>query len=256
MPIQLARHCRTAKPSSRTAGAGDAAADPRRRQRCQEQRQRIKPHLKGRHWRAIGFGTHTLRPRGMPREVDRGRRSGAKTPASSPPPSRAAARDVATIAGERRCSGRRERLLGPDGGHSRRRGRGRLSLRPGWPVSHPARAAGAVGRRADQVRSSRRLPAGKARAGPKRLPRADHSRSPGRSGGLGRAVRATGGHPTVRHRKGSRAAMVRASRVNGLRGRVRPAREGRIGGNRARTIGGGGTGDRAADRREEVGKLR
>ncbi len=136
------------------------------------------------------------------------------------------------------------------------KGRGRLSLRPGWPVSHPARAAGAVGRRTDRVRSSRRIPAGKARASPKRLPGADHSRSPGRSEGLGRAVRATGGHPTVRHRKGSRAATVRASRVNGLQGRVAPAREGRIDAIRPRTLGGGGTGDRAADRREEAGKLR
>ncbi len=50
--------------------------------------------------------------------------------------------------------------------------------------------------------------------------------------------------------------MVRASRVNTLRGRVTPARESRIDGFRARTLGVGGTGDRAADRREEAAKLR
>ena len=50
--------------------------------------------------------------------------------------------------------------------------------------------------------------------------------------------------------------MVCASRVNELRGQMMPAREGRIDAIRARTLGGGGTGDRAADRREEAGKLR
>ena len=50
--------------------------------------------------------------------------------------------------------------------------------------------------------------------------------------------------------------MVRPSRVNEPLGRVTPGREGRIAGIRARTLEGGGTGDRAADRREEAGKLR
>ena len=49
--------------------------------------------------------------------------------------------------------------------------------------------------------------------------------------------------------------MVRASRVNELRGRVMPAREGRIGGIGARMLAGVGTADQAAGRREEAGKL-
>src|SRR5271156_7088559 len=131
-----------------------------------------------------------------------------------------------------------------------------LSLRQGWPVSHPAPAAGAAGRREDQVRWTRRIPAAKTRAGPKRLPRAPHNLKPGRSRGLGQAVRATGCRATLRREKRSRAAVVRASRGNGLRDRVTPARERRIDGIRARMAEGGGTGDRAAERREEVGKLR
>ena len=58
------------------------------------------------------------------------------------------------------------------------------------------------------------------------------------------------------HQTGSRAALVRASRVNELRGRVTPARKDRIGGISARILEGGGTSDRAAGRREEAGKLR
>src|SRR5271163_4792746 len=100
------------------------------------------------------------------------------------------------------------------------------------------------------------MPAAKARAGPKRLPRGHHSRNQARSGGLGRAVRVTGGYPTKRHRKGIRTPVVRASHVNKLRGHVTPARERRIDEIRAPTLAGGGTGERAADRREEVGTLR
>ena len=96
----------------------------------------------------------------------------------------------------------------------------------------------------------------KTRAGPSRLPPAPLNLSLGRSSGLGPVVRGTGDHGTLLHELKSRAAMVRASNGNGLRGRVTPARERRIGGIRARTPGGGGTGDRADDRREEVGKLR
>ena len=48
--------------------------------------------------------------------------------------------------------------------------------------------------------------------------------------------------------------MVRASRVTELRGRVTPVRERRIDGIGARMLGGGGTADRAAGRREEAGK--
>ena len=58
----------------------------------------------------------------------------------------------------------------------------------------------------------------------------------------------------MRHQKGIRAAMVRASRVNELRSRVMPAREGRDGIG-ARMLGGRGTADRAGGRREEAGKL-
>jgi hypothetical protein len=50
--------------------------------------------------------------------------------------------------------------------------------------------------------------------------------------------------------------MVRASRVNELRSRVMPARQGRIEGIGARMLGGRVTGDRAAGRPEEAGTLR
>jgi hypothetical protein len=50
--------------------------------------------------------------------------------------------------------------------------------------------------------------------------------------------------------------MVRASRVNELRGRVMRPREGRTDGIRARMAGDDVTGDRGAERREEVGRLR
>lgn len=96
--------------------------------------------------------------------------------------------------------------------------RRRLSLRLGWLVSHPALAVGAAGRRVDQVWRTRRIPAAEARTGPSLLPRAQHNPNPGRLGSLGRVVRATGGHATLRHEQGSRAGMVRASRGKGLRG--------------------------------------
>ena len=79
---------------------------------------------------------------------------------------------------------------------------------------------------------------------------------PGALGGLGPSARATAGHPTVQYRTGSRAAPLRARRGNELRGRVMRVREGRIDGIRARTFGGGGISERAADHRAEVGKLR
>jgi hypothetical protein len=60
-----------AKPSNHAAGAGDAAADPRRRQLRQEQREGIKPHLKGHHSRAIRLRTRKSMPREILGEIPR-----------------------------------------------------------------------------------------------------------------------------------------------------------------------------------------